>query len=80
MEGRGLSDDYNERLSVRANEAHTKIEKAVDIGSFIFGDEAGQRLNRFQKEAKETSNTPQWEQYLEGNLAATESFLKHRIP
>lgn len=75
MEGRELSEDYEESLRARANAAHTEIEKAVDIGSFIFSEEASQRLKKYGEEVKELSQSQYWEEYLEGDLAATESCL-----
>lgn len=78
-EGRKLPEEYDKDLRVRSSQAHVEIEKATDIGAFLLSDEAHERLKKYREEAKEASKTPHWEEYLEGDLMATESCLADLI-
>lgn len=74
-EGRDVSDQRDKLLRERSRQAHLEIEKAADIGAFILSDEAQERLKRYHAEAKDATNAPHWDTFLEGCLSATDPCL-----
>lgn len=77
--GKDVPEERDKELRAKSKEALREIEKATDIGGFLLGEEALERLRRYQKEAKEASNTTSWHKYLEDDWAATNSCLENII-
>ena len=49
---RDLSEDEEELLSQQYSKAKHEIDRAVDLGSYVLGNEARGRLERYQQEMK----------------------------
>jgi hypothetical protein len=77
--GSHLLEGQDKELRERAKAANDEILKAIDVGAFIFSDEALARLQKYQKESEEAGNHQSWFEYLEADLAATDSCLKDLI-
>lgn len=72
---RKLGKEADHDLRQRAREARLEIEKATDMGGFLLSDQARERPKRYAKEVQTAGDTRDWHQYLEANLASTESRL-----
>ncbi len=77
--GREVSEEKDKELQQRSKAGHEDISKAIDTGAFLLSEQALCRLKQYQKEAKEASYTTDWIEYLQGDLAATDSCLKEII-
>jgi hypothetical protein len=74
-----LSDERNEELMARSRIAQDEIDKAIDLGAFLFSVGAINILTNYEKEISEISTDQTWFQYLEDDLLATKKCLKNLI-
>lgn len=78
-EGRDVAKDRDQSLRKHARDASQEIQKVIDVGGFLLSDEAHARLKQYVKQSKVASNSQSWYEYLEADLAATESCLTDLI-
>jgi hypothetical protein len=78
--GREVSEENDVKYRKLAEEAHQKIEKAIDTGSFILCDEALARLREYREEANQAGEAKDWYSFLDAHCAATDKCLKEIIP
>ncbi|MGA7578695.1 MAG: hypothetical protein ACLQUW_12410 [Desulfobaccales bacterium] len=74
-----LSDERSEEIVTRSIIAQDEIDKAIDLGAFLFSVGALNILKEYQKEISEIPNDHPWLQYLEDDLLATKKCLKNFI-
>ena len=77
--GRHVSEERDKEQRNRAQKATDEIQRAIDIGAFLFSDEALEVLKRYTKDQEEVSKAQDWYQYLETDLWATSRCLKDII-
>ncbi len=77
--GRELPEERDKELRSQSKQAVMEIERAVDVGSFLLGHDALDRLKRFRKEVRSASNEVSWFEYLEADWEATNSCLEDLI-
>jgi len=77
--GREVPDERDKALRDRARKASDEIQRAIDIGAFLFSDEALEVLNRYTKDQEDVSKAQDWYGYLDADLAATSRCLKDII-
>ena len=77
--GRQVSDERDKELRIRARKATDEIRRAIDIGAFLFSDEALEVLKRYNKDQEEVSKAQDWYEYLDTDLAATSRCLEDII-
>ena len=79
IEGRKLSDEARNELGVRAMKAEREIARAADLGGFLLGNQARERLKQYQVDKGDASGVTDWMTYLEGSWDAADSCLQDII-
>lgn len=79
IEMREVSEEHDEQLRQRSQEAASEIEKAADKGALIMSKEAVKCLNEYRRQAKKGQEKKQWFEYLDADLAAVSNCLSDFI-
>jgi hypothetical protein len=75
-----LPEEQAKELSQQVDKAQKEIDKAVNIGSLFFCDEAIACLKQYTKEAHEAAEMDSWSVFLSDDNAASNKCLKALIP
>lgn len=75
IRGKELDSETDRTLRDAVINAKDEVNRLTNIGALVLPDEAIQRLNQFQREAKKASETTNWITYLEVYSSAVQSCL-----
>ena len=79
IQGTKSPDETNKALTDRAIKATQEIERAADLGAFLLGNEARERLKQYLIEKEEAIQIGEWMSLLEGTWAAADTCLQDII-
>ena len=60
-----IPEEQESKLRARDDRASQEIARAIDIGRFLLGEEALDRLKKYQKDGVEADNAHNWQEHLE---------------
>ena len=72
---RTITDEEEKKLREKSRKANEEILKTIDIGIFLFSDEAIERLKQYEKDSYESSKQEFWSDYLNHDWDVTNSCL-----
>ena len=80
MKERNLSKEDDDRLQTQAKVTNQNIDRALNLGSFLLGDDTRARLKQYGKEMSNASYTNEnWTGYLIEHSIATRSCIEDMI-
>ncbi|PAU89809.1 hypothetical protein CK507_02775 [Pseudomonas sp. WN033] len=78
-EGREVPEERDKELRAKSAEAHREINRATDMGGFLLGTEARDRLRKYRQDTNEASRADSWYEYLELDWDAANSCLEDLV-